>query len=413
MKYNKSILSVLIFLVAVLFNFNLTQAQDNSSNSGSQINSMTPSSLAANRPSTQAEANAIMDAYIKQSFKGTYYTEKSSVGEIKFVIKNRYLFTKQKIDFSTINYHIDKSFKFEGAQYRWTVKKGDKVLIDINNVDKSNFFYNFLEPGSYQIEVAVNSAGVVKTGSISVDILDKISLDYRPLNPGKGDNISVATEIPVSQYNIEWKVDGKTVGNNNNTISFAETKGYNQKYLVEAIARDKSSGLTKYYGTATIEIKEPAIRVALVNSKNNSPIDFSDEINITDPIPLLISSNVDNANKEAKISYTYKVNNKLQEGTGNSLTLDIDPNQSYKIEIVAKDANGEVAVLKSFMINKDKAPNAANTASENTPAKSNLAANISQRLDFMRNDRYMGLGILLVSIVVIKVMSRHSKLVRE
>lgn len=411
MKYNKSIFSVLMFGVLLISNFGFVLAQEKDSGASDQINAVTPESLATNRPSTQAEANAIMDAYIKQAFRDVYYTEKASVGEIKFVIKNKYLFTKQKIDFSTINYHIDKAFKFEGAQYSWKVKKGDKVLIEISNINKTNFFYNFLEPGNYQIEVSVNSAGVVKTGSINVDILDKISLDYRPLNPGKGDNISVATEIPVSQYIIEWKVDGKTVETNNNTISFPETKGYNQKYVVEAIAKDKLSGFTKYYGTSTIEIKQPEIRVALVNNKNNTPIDFADEISIIEPTSLLISSNVDNVNKDAKISYTYKINNKLQEGTGNSLTLDVDPNQPYKIEIVAKDSTGDTSVLKTFIINKDKQLDAV--ASNSEPIKPSLAANVSQRLGFMRNDRYMGLAVLLVSIVVIRVMSRHSKLVRE
>ncbi|MEX0597761.1 MAG: hypothetical protein WD512_14815 [Candidatus Paceibacterota bacterium] len=246
----------------------------------------------------------------------------------------------------------------------------------------------------------MNSAGIVKTGSISLDIYNKLSLDYRPLNPGKSDTITLSTELPVSQYAIEWKIDGETIETNNNKIVFTENKGYKQSYFIETIARDRFSGFIKYYGNTNIEIKEPEIRVSLVNNKNNSPIDFAEELNITDPIQVLISSDTLNSSQNSKLAYIYRINDKVQEGNGNSVTLDIDPNQSYKIDILARDTNEKDATaIKSFVINKNKIT---------PPIDANLSK--TSRLDYFKNDRYLGLGLLSIIGVMIMVMSSHSVL---
>jgi hypothetical protein len=386
----------------ILLNSSTVLAQDTptSNSSTNLLNTATQSTIANNDPKTQDEANILIDNYIKQSFADSYYTEKSSTGEIKLVVKNKYLFTKQQIDFATINYHIDKSFVFDGAQYNWRIKKGDKVVFEVNGIDKTAFFYTFSDSGTYQIEIAVNSQGIIKTGSISLDIFDKISLDYRPLNPAKGDTISVATELPISQYVIEWKIDGNTVEQNNNKITFTENKGYDKNYIIQAIARDRITGYTRYYGINTIAIKQPAIRVSLVNNKNNTPIDYAEDLKIDEAIQLLISSDVDNIGQNAKLSYTYRVNDEVQDGSGNSLSLDIDPNQAYKIDIVVKDINGDANATKSFIINKDKIPLSANIQS-------------ASKFGFLRNDRYMGLAVLSLAGLMILVMSRHSKLINK
>lgn len=397
----KNITKIIIFVVIInLFNTGLSLAQNTEDNTDTTISTPNLTNSINNDPKTQEEANSIIDTYIKQSFADSYYTDKSSTGEIKLVIKNKYLFTRQRIDFATVNYHIDKNFRFDGAEYTWRIKKGDKVFMELKDINKSAFFYEFTESGTYQVEVAVNSSGVIKTGSIVLDIYNKLSLDYRPLNPGKSDVITVATELPVSQYAIEWKVDGETVETNNNKITFTENKGYKNSYFIESMARDRLSGYIKYYGNTTIEIKEPEIRVSLVNNKNNAPIDFSDEINISESIQLLISSDVLNSSQNAKLSYTYRINDKVQDGTGNSLVLDIDPNQSYKVDIVVKDSNGkDASAIKSFIINKDKI---------STPVDANLAK--ASRLDYFKNDRYLGLGLLSIMGVMIIVMSGHSQL---
>jgi hypothetical protein len=401
MKYSQYIIGVFLMGI-ILLNSSTVLAQDApiSNSSTNLLNTATQSTLANNDPKTQDEANILIDNYIKQSFADSYYTEKSSIGEIKLVVKNKYLFTKQQIDFATINYHIDKSFVFDGAQYNWRIKKGDKVVFEVNGIDKTGFFYTFPDSGTYQIEIAVNSQGIIKTGSISLDIFDKISLDYRPLNPAKGDTISVATELPISQYVIEWKIDGNTVEQNNNKITFTENKGYDKNYIIQAIARDRITGYTRYYGINTIAIKQPAIRVSLVNNKNNTPIDYAEDLKIDEAIQLLISSDVDNIGQSAKLSYTYRVNDEVQDGSGNSLSLDIDPNQSYKIDIVVKDINGDANATKSFTINKDKIPLSANIQS-------------ASKFGFLRNDRYMGLAVLGLAGLMILVMSRHSKLINK
>lgn len=400
MRYQNLILVIILITVLNLFNFDFIIAQDLGSITREQLNTSYPEGLITREPTTQEEANTLIDALVKQSFADSYYTDKSSTGEIKLVIKNKYLFTRQKIDFATINYHMDKNFIFEGAEYTWRIKKGDKVIIELKDINKSAFFYEFIESGTYQIEVAVNSAGNIKTGNIVLDIYNKLSLDYRPLNPGKSDIINISTELPVSQYAIEWKVDGETVETSNNRITFTENKGYKKSYFIEAIARDRLSGFIKYYGNTTIEIKEPEIRVSLVNNKNNSPIDFSEELNITEPTQLLISSDVLNSSQNAKLAYTYRINDKVQEGTGNSLVLDIDPNQSYKVDIIARDTNEkDSAATKSFIINKDKV---------STPIDANLSK--AGRLDYFKNDRYLGLGLLSIMAVMIMVMSSHSQL---
>ncbi|MGA1046631.1 MAG: hypothetical protein ACO3UU_01360 [Minisyncoccia bacterium] len=400
MRYHKLVVIMILITVTQVLNFSISKAQELDAVNDIQPNTNSPESLIKRDPSTQEEANIAIDSIIKNSFADSYYTDKASVGEIKLVIKNKYLFTKQKIDFATINYHIDKNFRFEGAEYTWRIKKGNEVVIEVKGINKSNFFFNFIESGTYQIEVAINSAGVIKTGSISLDIYNKLSLDYRPLNPGKSDIITVATELPLEQYVIEWKLDGETFEKNNNKITFTENKGYKQSYFVEAIARDRFSGYIKYYGNTTIVIKEPEIRVSLVDNKNNSPIEFSDEININDPMQLLISSDAVNYSQNAKLEYIYRVNDRVQDGTGNSLTLDIDPNQSYKIDIVVRDTNQkDASIVKSFIINKDKVV---------TPIDANLAK--TSVFDYFKNDRYLALGVLSIMGVMLVVMSSHSQL---
>lgn len=400
MRYHKLVVIMILITVTQVLNFSISKAQELDAVNDIQPNTNSPESIIKRDPSTQEEANIAIDSIIKNSFADSYYTDKASVGEIKLVIKNKYLFTKQKIDFATINYHIDKNFRFEGAEYTWRIKKGNEVVIEVKGINKSNFFFNFIESGTYQIEVAINSAGVIKTGSISLDIYNKLSLDYRPLNPGKSDIITVATELPLEQYVIEWKLDGETFEKNNNKITFTENKGYKQSYFVEAIARDRFSGYIKYYGNTTIVIKEPEIRVSLVDNKNNSPIEFSDEININDPMQLLISSDAVNYSQNAKLEYIYRVNDRVQDGTGNSLTLDIDPNQSYKIDIVVRDTNQkDASIVKSFIINKDKVV---------TPIDANLAK--TSVFDYFKNDRYLALGVLSIMGVMLVVMSSHSQL---
>ena len=400
MKYSQYIIGVFLMGI-ILLNSSVVLAQDTSTTNTNTDSSMIPrSTLSNNDPKTQDEANTLIDNYIKQSFADSYYTEKSSTGEIKLVVKNKYLFTKQQINFATINYHIDKGFVFDGAQYNWRIKRGEKIVFEVNGIDKTGFFYTFSDSGTYQIEVAVNANGVIKTGSINLDIFDKISLDYRPLNPAKGDTISVATELPISQYAIEWKIDGETVEQNNNKITFTENKGYDKSYLIQAIARDRITGYTRYYGINTIDIKQPAIRVSLVNNKNNTPIDYTDDLKIDEAIQLLISSDVDNIGQNAKLSYTYRVNDEVQDGSGNSLSLDIDPNQAYKIDIVVKDINGDANATKSFTINKDRIPLDANIQS-------------ASKFGFLRNDRYMGLAVLGLAGLIILVMSRHSRLINK
>jgi hypothetical protein len=401
MKYRNISKIIIIISIISIFNVSFVLAQDKDTSISTNTTTPNLTNSINNDPKTQEEANALIDAYIKQSFADSYYTDKSSVGEIKLVIKNKYLYTKQKIDFATVNYHIDKNFRFEGAEYTWKIKKGDKVLIEFKDINKSTFFYDFTESGSYQIEVSVNSNGAIKNGSINLDIYNKLSLDYRPLNPGKGDIITVSTDLPITQYAIEWKIDGQTVENNNNKITFTENKGYKKNYSIQAIARDRLTGYIKYYGSNTIEIKEPEIKVSLVNNKNNAPVDFNDNLNIDEEMKLLISSDVINSSQNSKLAYTYRINDKVQEGTGNSITLDIDPNKTYKIDIVATDTNGtDSSAIKSFMINTDKKSN------------SELGANISKtsRLDYFKNDRYLGLAVLSIMGVMAFVMLNHSSL---
>lgn len=388
-------------VITLLFGINKVLAEDIGAITQNELNTSYPTNLISQNPQTQEEANALIDTYIKQSFGDSYYTEKSSVGEIKLVVQDKYLLTKQQIDFATINYHIDKSFIFDGAQYSWKITRGDNTVFEIAN-NRSNFFYTFNEVGTYTIEVRVNSNGVVKTGSITLDIFDKVSLDYRPLNPGKGDVITVSTELPVSQYSIEWKIDGQNVSSAGNTITFTENKGYGQNYTIEAIAKDKNSGFIKYYGVTTIQIQEPNIRVALVNNKDKTPIEFVDDVVINEPIQMLISSDVDNINQDAKLSYIYRINDIVQEGTGNSLMLDVDPNKSYKIDIVVQDTNGEANATKSFTINKDKAP---------IGLESNLVSATLDRFPYLNSDRFRGIMVLGVIGSILFVMTRQSRLI--
>ena len=402
MKY-QTYLFIGLIIGGLFLGIHSTFAEDIGSITQNQLNTNYPTSFINQDPQTQEEANALIDMYIKQNFGDSYYTEKSSTGEIKLVVKNKYLFTKQQIDFATINYHIDKSFIFDNAQYTWKITQGDKPVFEITN-NRPNFFYNFNQSGNYTITVSVNSNGVVKTGTITLDIFDKVSLDYRPLNPGKGDVITVATELPISQYTIEWKIDGQSVPSTGNTITFTENKGYGQSYTIEAIAKDKNSGYTKYYGNATILIQEPQIRVSLVNAQDRTPIEFADEITISEAMQLLISSDIDNINQNAKLSYIYRINDIVQEGTGNSLMLDIDPSKSYKVDIVVKDMNGEGNATKSFIINKDKGAS--------LPVDASLVSSTLDRFSFLNNDRYRGLGALILISGIVFVMVKQSTLVK-
>jgi len=401
MKYRYIYISIAFLSILQLVNISqIAQAVDQSTIISDQLNTTYPTELITQNPQTQQDANLLIDSYIKKNFDSVYYTERSSIGEIKMIIKNKYLFTRQNIDFTAIKYHIDKSFIFDGALYTWTVKKGDSIIGQISSNNKENFFYNFNESGIYQVEVTVNSNGVIKTGSMTIDVFDKISLDYRPFNPGKGDTIVVVTELPVSQYNIEWKLDGRTVENSSNQLTFVESKGYNQSYNIEAIAKDRFTGFTKYYGVATIEIKEPSIRFSVVNSQDNIPIPYEDNITIDTAQSILISADLDNINQDARLSYVYRINDEIQSSNGNSLLMDIDPNQGYTIDVIVTDESTGDTITNRFTINGGKS----------LPIEANLSDN-SRILAFIQNDRYSGimiLGIIGVLLTVLSIKSRQT-----
>lgn len=347
-------------------------------------------------PTSQEEANLLVDEYIFKNFRDVYYTETQSVGEIKLIIQDKYLFTNQDIDFSVVQYHIDRSFVFDGATYTWRVLRGDQEIFTLTDVDKTAFFYNFSEAGTYQVEVSVDSGVSTKTGTFDIEVFDKVAIDYRPLNPAAGDVISLSTEYSGADSIVNWTVDGESVATDRPELTFREFKGVGESYQVEVVIRDRASGLTQYYGATTIEIQAPDIRFTLFDETLGLPLDYQESLRIEDLKDIVISGEADNFNQEARLQYTYRVNGSVVEHEGNALRLSVDPNTSYKIDLVIDDLNSDQIVTKGFVINE---------------SKQDLAANLDQEADrmFLMSDRYWGLLIFGIIAVLGIVLSFFGK----
>ena len=87
MRYNKLVAIMILITVTQVVNLNISTAQELDAVNDVQPNTNSPESLLKREPTTQEEANIAIDSIIKNSFTDSYYTDKSSVGEIKLVIK--------------------------------------------------------------------------------------------------------------------------------------------------------------------------------------------------------------------------------------------------------------------------------------------------------------------------------------
>lgn len=348
---------------------------------------------------SQEELNTFIDEYLKDSiYKDTLYTDTESIGDIKILIKNKYLFLNEPIDIEIFKINLDQSLSFDKAKYTFTITQGDKILESKENLDTSKFQYTFTQLGKYQIKVRVTfDNGKTKEGFIPIEMVDKISLDYTPLSPASGDKIEVTVPyIDKKDDIIEWTVNGEKVDLIGNKLEFLENKGVGSEYIIRAIIKDSLTKVTKYYGQANITINKPVLKVDANNlSDNNLPLDVNN-LKISTESEIEFVSNVNNVSTNTKLTYIYRVNEDIIKGNKEKFTLKVDPNKFYKIYITVIDANKTLFLDKTILINKNL-----------EDLESEILEDKSQKNNPFW-DRYIGLVVLILVGAGGIYMSKHS-----
>jgi len=333
---------------------------------------------------TQEELNLFIDEYLKESvYKDTFYTDSESIGDVKILIKNKYLFLNEPIDISIFKISLDPTLDFDKAKYTFSITQGDKILETKENLDTPEFQYTFRELGKYQIRVKVTFPnGQIREGFIPIEMIDEISLDYTPLSPAAGDKIEVTVPyIDKKDDIIDWTVNGEPVDIIGNKLEFLENKGVGSEYIIQAIVKDSITGISKYYGKSTISIKSPVLRVDVNNlSDINLPLDINN-LSLNNETELEFISNISNINSNTKLNYVYRVNEETITGQNEKFKLKVDPNKFYRVYITVTDSNRTLFLDKTILINK-------NLEALDTEENSEL----ENKNPFL--DRYLGLVVL-------------------
>lgn len=357
-----------------------------------------------NEPETQEEINTLIDNYLRAQFGDIVYTESTSIGELKMMIRQPVLHTNENIQFIIIPQHIDESLDFEKADYTWKVRKGDEILKTVQDQGKLMFYFDFYNPGKYQVEAEVEFGDETKTSLMTFDVYDPLELSFTPETPGKGDAITVKADHNfVSDTQFQWTVDGTVVEQKKDQITFQEFKGYGRTYDIMVKAQGKD-GTLQSLGKKKIRIQEPEIEFSVIDMNRNEPINFISQTRIDEPTSLRIRPKISHFPEDSYFNYYYRVNGKMVQDDNEILNFDIDPEHKYTIDLVVVDELTKVSARKSFTVNPD----------QNKDTQVALAAQISETGEQQSSNNIPGRYINLVILGLIGVLSffltRYGKL---
>lgn len=358
-----------------------------------------------NEPETQQEINTLIDNYLKAQFGDVVYTESTSIGEIKMMIRQPVLHTNEMIQFIIIPQHIDESLDFEKADYTWNVRKGDEILKTVQDQGKLMFYFDFYEPGTYQVEAEVEfEDGTKKSSLMTFDVYDPLELSFTPETPGKGDPITVQADHNFSSdTRFQWTVDGKVVEEKKDEITFQEFKGYGREYNVEVKATGKDGSLQSL-GKKIISIKAPKIDLSVIDMKREEPINFISQTRIDEPTSVRIRPKMFHFPEDAHLNYYYRVNGEIVH-KDEVFTFEVDPQQQYEVDLVVVDELSEVSARQTFTINPEqrKDSDVALAAQMSDMEKSSYSSDPIP-------GRYINLGLLGAILLLSFFLSRYGKI---
>ncbi len=352
-------------------------------------------------PQTQSEAITLLRNYIRQRFGNTIYSETQSTGDLELVIRQRFLFTNQDLEFILIPYHINQDFDFESAEYRWRVLQGDEEIYAVNEQNKQGFDFTFTDAGLYQVEVEVVSDQDSYRTNIPFSVYDKVELSVEPETPAAGDVITITPDYSGTDAVFQWKVDDVPVRGNLKELTFTEYKGVGAEYFIQLSVLSADASRTLSAGGLILEIPSPRIRMTMINQETEERIAITSQTIIEEPITILIQSEADYFNRNARLEYVYRVNGAVTPASEDGLILDIDPNKKYEIDVIVRDILAENALARRNL-----------TINPQGEASNNQTEGIgSERSQSEIAERYIGLGIFISIIGLGIFVSKHGRLV--
>lgn len=355
-----------------------------------------------NQPQSQPEAIEVLRRYIANRFGNKVYRETQSVGDLEIMIRQQFLFTNQELEFIVIPYHINKDFNFDTAEYRWRVLRGDEEIFALSEVNKQLFYFDFFNAGTYQIEVEVTDGEETYQASIPFDVYDQTDLTVNPETPAAGDTITITADYAGTEAKFQWKVDDTIVDNNSKELSFREYKGVGREYFVQLSILTPDGGRTLTAGGVVIEIPSPRIRMTMMNAETQDRIAITSQTIIEEPMTVLIQAVSDYFNKDARLEYVYRVNGKVTPVEEEGLLLEIDPERQYQVDVFVRDTLQEGSFARRELTINPQGE------TETNDLQASIGTEISRSQLF---ERYLGLGILGVILVLGVFLSRNGRLI--
>jgi len=347
-------------------------------------------------PEDQKGLNEIIDAYVKQAYGELFYTKTSSKGEMKILLQNKRLYQGNTLNFALVQEHVNESLDFKNASYTWTVKRGNDVVKSSNGSDKPVFQSTPKNTGPYTVHVKVHfSNNTTKTGRFPIDVYERTNIDYRPLNPGKGDSINLRPARKIKGQRIIWKLDGEVFAKNTYTPSFKEFKGHGSSYDVEVIFKDKNTDKITYYAETTINVQKPRVNLQGYNPQTDRSYTLKDSLTLDSSQELAVQARARSFPKGKSLTYIFRVDDNIkQKGAQSEFKMQINPRKKYALNVtVQAGENGEIA-QQNVTINPGQSADVLSASvSEKVPNWPNFPYR-----DFFVLVSIVGLGVVLTRI---------------
>jgi hypothetical protein len=300
----------------------------------------------------QSQVNMLIDQYIDLKWKDQIYTDTKSVGDLKMIVRNKYIYPDEKVIFTLVKYLVNKSpLIFQDAKFSWTIKQGDTEIFRLKDSDKLLFYYDFEKIGNYSVEAVVKlKNGEEYRSNIDIEVVPRVNIVYTPTNPKANEKITFTSDLFVPGDSIEWYVDGTLVEKDKTKAAIQGLKGVGAKYVVEYVCRRPDKRL-RYYGKVDVYVDSPSVRLVIHNERDSKYIDFQDQITIPDKIDLLIKAETRFFSPTDDLEYFFRVNNQIIDADGAEARIKVEPDQSYRVLVYARSKKTGEQAYEDFSIN--------------------------------------------------------------
>jgi len=319
-------------------------------------------------PNNQEQLQKLITAYVKQNYPDIFYTKGTSTGDMQILLANTKLYQGQQLRLAVVKQHVNKALDFSNAEYTWTVKRGSKLVTTSKGQSKDTLGFTPQETGPFTVRVDVAFPnGTTKTGTLSFEVYERTNIDYRPVNPGKGDTVTLRAVRRFPDKQVTWKLDGDVFAKDTYEPSFQEHKGYGESYKVEVSVKEPETGQTIYYGTTDIRVKKPTVSVRAYNPETQRTQVVKDSLMVNNKKTLKFRVHPRSFPQGKSLNHVFRVNGDIeQEGADPEFTMDVSPTDSPTLEVATQSGDQGPVANQKVTINPDDKDKLSASVSEQT-----------------------------------------------